>query len=111
MGWMIAIAEISLGFVVFCSARPLGGGDRCACFAYDDSCLELLGTHCNLVGWNIALGLAGFVLILPWREWPWVSWRRCNLLTRVLAIVLLVSPALFYVNGLAALSVILYLRS
>jgi hypothetical protein len=102
MGWMIAVTEISLGLLCFVPRARWVVAIIALVSHATILVWNCLGPHCNLVGWNIALGLAGFVLILPWREWPWVSWRRCNLFTRVAAIVLLVSPALFYVNGLAA---------
>ncbi|MCC7085646.1 MAG: toxin-antitoxin system YwqK family antitoxin [Pirellulales bacterium] len=53
---------------------------------------------CNLIGLNTALALAGFALIAPWKEWPWVTWRHCNWPIRVGTILLLVYPALHYIN-------------
>ena len=99
---MIAITEVSLGLLCFVP-RARWVVAITALVAHGTILVwNCLGPHCNLVGWNVVLGLAGFVLILPWREWPWVTWLRCNLFTKVATIVLLVSPALFYVNGIAA---------
>jgi hypothetical protein len=102
MGFAIASTEVLLGLLCFIPrARWIVA--IAAIFVHASILVwNCLGPHCNLVGWNIALGLAGLTLILPWREWPWTSWLRCNWFTRIVAIVLLVSPALFYVNGLAA---------
>jgi hypothetical protein len=102
VGWSIAITEGMLGLLCFVPrARWIVA--ITALFAHITILIwNCLGPHCNLVGWNIALALAGFALILPWRESRLLSWQRCNWFTRVAAVVLLLSPALFYVNGLAA---------
>ena len=102
MGWMIALTEMSLGLLCFVPRARWGVAIVALVVHITILVWNCLGPHCNLVGWNIALALAGFALILPWREWPWTSWLRCNWPARLAAIVLLVSPALFYVNGLAA---------
>jgi hypothetical protein len=102
MGWTIALTEILLGLMCFVPRARWVVAFVALCTHAIIIVWNCLGPRCNLVGWNIALGLAGLALIVPWREWPWVSWLKCNWLARILAIGLIVSPAAYYVNGVAA---------
>jgi hypothetical protein len=102
MGWMIASTEVLLAVLCFVPRARWVVAITAICAHGTILVWNCLGPHCNLVGWNIALGLAGFVLIVPWREARWATWLRCNLFTKVFSILLLVSPAFYYVNGIAA---------
>jgi hypothetical protein len=102
MGWVIAITEVTLGLLCFIPrarwmVAVIAFGLHAGIIWWN-----CLGLHCNLLGWNSMLMLAGIVLILPWREWPWMSWKQCNWLVRVLVILSLVGPAGFYLNWTAA---------
>jgi len=46
--------------------------------------------------WNVALGLAGFALVWPWRSSVLADWRQVRWLARGVAAALVVSPIGFY---------------
>ncbi len=52
----------------------------------------------SVYAWNVALALAGFVWITPWRETPLKTLRQCRPFVRVVIILLLIMPAGFYVG-------------
>ena len=55
--------------------------------------------HCNLLGWNISLALAGLFLILPWRDTLRKVGRKCGPRASLMAVFLLAYPATYYING------------
>jgi hypothetical protein len=60
-----------------------------------------VGHHWNqsVWPWNAALAFAGFLLIAPWKEPPFASWRcSCRPIVQGLVILILISPLGFYVG-------------
>jgi hypothetical protein len=102
LGWSVALTEMLLGLA--CLFPPLRWIVGIVAFVLHGGIIlwNCLMPCCNLVGWNLALMLAGLVLIMPWRDWPWTSWKQCSAVPRVLALLLLVYPATYYVNGVNA---------
>ncbi len=115
VGWGVGFAEMGLGILCLipqtrklaaCIALPMHVGIFIS--------LQWIsqGWASNVGPWNIELALAGFVLIAPWREAPWVSWLKCRSSVRVLVIFLLVYPAGFYANVVDAyLSHCIYVKN
>ncbi len=99
VGWTVAVSELLLG--IMCLFPPLRWAVAILAFVLHGGILlwNCRMPGCNLTGWNVALMLAGLVLIAPWREWPRTALKQCRPLTRVLAIALLVYPAAFYVDA------------
>jgi hypothetical protein len=52
----------------------------------------------SVYAWNVVLALSGFVFITTWRETPLKTLRQCRPLVRVIAILLVIMPAGFYVG-------------
>jgi uncharacterized membrane protein YphA (DoxX/SURF4 family) len=102
IGWSVAFTEMMLG--VLCLFPPARWFVAVAAVVVHSGVIawNCLSPRNNLIGWNIVLALAGFALILPWREWPWVTWKQCQPLVRVLSIFLLVYPAGYYLNWVNA---------
>ena len=115
LGWAIALTEMSLGigcfiprlrwFVAIVAALVHAGIIRWNCwvpgprpfFAWPSE----LALHSNLIPWNFVLAVAGFALILPWRN-RWATWRGSHPLVRGVAFVMLAYPATFYLNWVNA---------
>jgi len=51
----------------------------------------------NLIGWNVVLAVAGFFLIVPWRN-RLAMWRACRPAAKALAVLMFVYPATYYIN-------------
>lgn len=98
-GYIIAASEFSVGFLaIFPRTRLL-------------SALLALGVHINIFVilsplrrnwnesvwyWNLALALAGFVMIVPWKDSPLRTFKNVHWLTCVIIVVLLIMPLGFY---------------
>jgi uncharacterized membrane protein YphA (DoxX/SURF4 family) len=100
VGWMIGVTEISLA--LFCVIPRTRWLAAIGALLVHSAILwwNCWQWGCNLIGFNSALALAGFVLIWPWKEWPWVTWQKCNWPMRVATVLLFMSPAAFYINGI-----------
>lgn len=102
VGWSVAIGEMLLG--IMCLFPPLRWAVGIVALVVHGGIIlwNCLVPCCNLLGWNVALMLAGLVLIMPWREWPWASLKQCRPIAQLLAIALLLYPATFYVDAVNA---------
>ncbi len=89
VGWTIAATEMLLG--IMCLFPPLRWLVGIIAFVLHGGILlwNCRMPLCNLVGWNVALMLAGLVLITPWRDWPRTALKKCSPLAQLLAIALL----------------------
>ncbi|HZZ27497.1 MAG TPA: toxin-antitoxin system YwqK family antitoxin [Pirellulales bacterium] len=102
LGWVIAVTEVSLG--ILCFVPRARWVVAIAALGMHTSIIiwNCLGPHCNLLGWNMMLALAGFALILPWRESRLVTFRKSNWVAKIATLAVLLLPAAYYVNGIAA---------
>ena len=102
LGWLAALTETSLG--VMCLIPRARTIVAVVAVLLHSSIIywNAYAPRNNLLGWNIALGLAGFALILPWREGIWTTLKSCALWACAIAGLLFVYPASYYWNGTSA---------
>ena len=103
MGFVIAASEMMLGLL--CFVRPARWIVAIAAVFMHLTIIawNCWVWHCNLLGWNISLALAGLVLILPLARWRSIaSLRKCSPWAGVAAVFLLLYPATYYFNGASA---------
>ncbi len=97
-GYLIVLMESGTGLLaVFPYTRKLAG---VTAFALHIGILFDLSVghdwNQSVWPWNLALALAGFALISPWKERPLDSLRSCAPLVRLIAMIILIAPAGFY---------------
>lgn len=99
VGYIIALTELGIGVLaIFPPTRKLAG---LVAFGLHIGILIDLGPYGHnwnesVWAWNVALSLAGFALIFPWKGWGLCP--RCHVLVRVLAVLILLAPAGFYIG-------------
>jgi hypothetical protein len=102
-GYVIAFTELGTGLLAL-SVRTRRAAAMVALGLHAGILLDLspLGLDRNQAvwPWNVALAVAGFALIAPWKESLRGSLTRCHWVARPLLVGLLVAPLGFYV-GLA----------
>ena len=100
-GYVIAFTEIGTGLLAL-SRRTRTAAAFMAFGLHAAILLDLsqLGINRNeaVWPWNVALALAGFVFIAPWKESLPDSVARCHVLARPLLVCLLVAPLGFYLG-------------
>jgi hypothetical protein len=99
--YALAVTELTLGaLAVHPRTRRLAAGLACLLHAGILLTLASLprGRNVAVWPWNLALAFAGLALLLPWRESVVESLRPAGPAARVLAVLLLVFPAGFYVG-------------
>jgi len=103
-GATLAGIETAMGIAVWIPRlrRYVAG----AAFAMHFGIVALLnhldGWNTSVWGWNCAIAIVGFALIVRWRGPLLDDFRRCGRATTVAAVLLFVSPLLFYVGRLDA---------
>jgi hypothetical protein len=101
VGYPLALTELSLGVLAFLP------------WTRKVAAVVALGLHLGILldlspkghdwnqsvwPWNVALAFAGIALIAPWRGSPWRAVAECRRFVRPLVVLLVISPAGFYVG-------------
>lgn len=100
-GWVIALTELGIG--VLAVGRPTRRLAGVLAFAVHGGVVFLMareaaGWNQAVWPWNVALAVAGLVLIVPWRESLRATFLAASLPARAVVATLLVSPAGWWVG-------------
>lgn len=101
---LIAATELSLGVLIWWPrARPFVAGVAASLHIGIVGMLySMNGWNTSVWGWNLALAASAIVIVGGWRT-PFVEQiRSCGLVASIGALLLFVSPALYYVGALDA---------